>query len=340
MNYGALIERAGRMILRHRYLWVLGLLGGGEAFSAPTGFPGSFGGPVPGSVSRSNVYYFGPSPAPSWMPLTNQGGSVDMGSFFADHPGAVAAIIVGVLGAVAAIIVGVLLVFVIGALFFFFLGPVSTGGLVRAAVEHDDGRPFAFGQAWQAGLRTFWRVLGLRLLEIVVLLFALGILGIVALISLAASGFTAGSFGSLGLVFVLIILVSVATQVVFTLAVRAAVMDDRSITQALESSIALLRRRLGPVALVWVISIAISIGIAIALFVALAIIAIPFVLLGVITYAAGAGIGIPLVLGILVAVVVLLVAVGGSSAFVSVLWTLAYRRFEGEPASAVAPAAG
>jgi len=263
------------------------------------------------------------------MPLTNQGGSVDMGSFFADHP-----------GAVAAIIVGVLLVFVIGALFFFFLGPVSTGGLVRAAVEHDDGRPFAFGQAWQAGLRTFWRVLGLRLLEIVVLLFALGILGIVALISLAASGFTAGSFGSLGLVFVLIILVSVATQVVFTLAVRAAVMDDRSITQALESSIALLRRRLGPVALVWVISIAISIGIAIALFVALAIIAIPFVLLGVITYAAGAGIGIPLVLGILVAVVVLLVAVGGSSAFVSVLWTLAYRRFEGEPASAVAPAAG
>ncbi|TMD08743.1 MAG: hypothetical protein E6J01_03335 [Chloroflexi bacterium] len=328
MNYGALIERAGRMILRHRYLWVLGLLGGGEAFSAPTGFPGSFGGPVPGSVPRSNVYYFGPSPAPSWMPFTNQGGSVDMGSFFADHP-----------GAVAAIIVGVLLVFVIGALFFFFLGPVSTGGLVRAAVEHDDGRPFAFGQAWQAGLRTFWRVLGLRLLEIVVLLFALGILGIVALISLAASGFTAGSFGSLGLVFVLILLVSIATQVVFTLAVRAAVMDDRSITQALESSIALVRRRLGPVALVWVISIAISIGIAIALLVALAIIAIPFVLLGVITYAAGAGIGIPLVLGILVAVVVLLVAVGGSGAFVSVLWTLAYRRFEGEPASAVAPAA-
>jgi len=225
-----------------------------------------------------------------------------MGSFFSDHP-----------GAVAAIIVGVLLLFVIGALFFFFLGPVSTGGLVRAAVEHDDGRAFAFGQAWQAGLRTFWRVLGLRLLEIVVLLFALGILGIVALISLAASGFSSGSFGSLGLVFVLIILVSVATQVVFTLAVRAAVMDDRSITQALESSIALVRRRLGPVALVWVISIAISIGIAIALFVALAIVAIPFVLLGVITYAAGAGIGIPLVLGILVAVVVLLVAVGAAA---------------------------
>lgn len=328
MNYGAIIERAGRMILRHRYLWLLGLLGGGEAFSAPTGFPGSFGGPVPGSVPRSNVFYFGPSPAPNWIPLTSQGGSVDMGSFFSDHP-----------GAVAAIIVGVLLALVIGALFFFFLGPVSTGGLVRAAVEHDDGRPFTFGQAWQAGLRTFWRVLGLRLLEIVFLLFVLGILGIFVLISLAASGFTAGSFGSFGLVFVLIILVSIATEVVFTLAVRAAVMDDRTITQAIESAIALVRRRLGPVALVWVISVAISIGIAIALFVALAIIAIPFVLLGVITYAAGAGIGIPLALGILAAVVVLLVAVGGSGAFVSVLWTLAYRRFEGEPA-AVAPAAG
>jgi len=41
-----------------------------------------------------------------------------------------------------------------------------------------------------------------------------------------------------------------------------------------------------------------------------------------------------------VAVVVLLVAVGGSGAYVSVLWTLAYRRFEGEPATAVASAAG
>src|SRR2546425_9559910 len=135
MSYGAPIGRAGRMLLRHRYLWVLGLLGGGEAFSAPTGFPGSFGGPVPGGIPRSNVYYFGPSPAPSWMPLTSQGGSVDMGSFFSNHP-----------GAVAAIIVGVLLVFIIGALFFFFLGPVSTGGLVRAAVEHDDRRPLAVAQ--------------------------------------------------------------------------------------------------------------------------------------------------------------------------------------------------
>src|SRR2546428_14167495 len=95
------------------------------------------------------------------MPLTSQRGSVDMGSFLSNHP-----------GAVAAIIVGVLLVFVIGALFFFFLGPVSTGGLVRAAVEHDDGRPFAFGQAWQAGLRTFWRVVGLLPPGNVVPLFA------------------------------------------------------------------------------------------------------------------------------------------------------------------------
>ena len=329
MNYGAIIERAGRMILRYRYLWLLGLLGGGDTFSAPTGFPGSFSGPVPvGNAPHSDVYYFGPSPAPSWVPLS-AGGSPNMGSFFSDHP-----------GVLAAIIVGVLLVFVIAAVFFFFLGPVSTGGLVRAAVEHDDGRSFAFGQAWQAGLRTFWRVLALRLLEVVALLFALAILGILALISLAASGFTASAFGSLGLVFLLIILVSIAIQVIATLAIRAVVMDERNISQAVESAIALVRRRLGRVALVWVISVAISIAIAIALFVALAIIAIPFVLLGVITYAAGVGLAIPAVLGILVAIVVLLAAAGASGAYTSVLWTLAYRRFDGEPpAAAAAPAA-
>jgi hypothetical protein len=329
MNYGAIIEKAARMVLRHPYLWLLGFLGGGEAFSAPTGFPGSFGGPVPTGGVRSNVFYFGPSPAPSWAPLTAQGNSVDFGTFFSDHP-----------GAAAAIVVGILLAFVLGALWFFFLGPVSTGGLVRAAVEHDDERTYNFGQAWRAGLKTFWRVLGLRLLEIVFLLFVLGILGIFALISFAASGFSVGSFGSFGLVFLLIFLVSIATQVVVTLAVRAVVLDDRTITHAIESAIALVRRRPGPVALVWVISVAISIGIAIAVFVVLAIIAIPFVLLGFITYAAGAGIAIPLVLGILLGLAIIIVAASASGAYTSVLWTLAYRRFDGEPAATAAtPAA-
>lgn len=324
MNYGAILERAGRIVLRRRYLWLLGLLAG-ESFSAPTGFPGSFGGPVPaGSVPRSNVYYFGPSPAPF-----GRGSGPDMGTFFSDHP-----------GVVAAIIVGILLAIVIGALFFFVLGPISTGGLVRAAVEHDTERSFTLGQAWNAGLRTFWRVLGLRVVEIVFLLVVLAAVAGLAFASMAASGFSSNSFGALAPLFLLVLLVAIATQVIVTLAVRAVVIDDRSMTDAVAAAIALARRRLGRVALVWVISIAVSIGIAIALVVALALLAIPFVLLGVITYAAGAGIGVPLALGILVAVVVFLVAAGASGAFVSVVWTLAYRRFDGEPATAVAPTAG
>ncbi len=329
MNYGAIIERAGRIVLRRRYLWLLGLLAG-ESFSAPTGFPGSFGGPVPaGSFPRSNVYYFGPSPAPNTSVLFGPGSSPNIGTFFSDHP-----------GVVAAIIVGILLAIVIGALFFFVLGPISTGGLVRAAVEHDTERSFTLGQAWNAGLRTFWRVLGLRVAEIVFLLVVLAVLAGLAFASMAASGFSSNSFGALAPLFLLVLLVAIATQVIVTLAVRAVVIEDRSITDAVAAAIALARRRLGRVALVWVISIAVSIGIAIALVVALALLAIPFVLLGVITYAAGAGIGVPLVLGILVAVVVVLVAAGASGAFVSVVWTLAYRRFEGEPATAPAPTAG
>jgi len=329
MNYGAILERAGRIVLRHRYLWLLGLLAG-ESFGAPAGFPGTFNAPV--ATPRSGVYYFGSgwfqSPAPNTSYLYGPGGG-DMGSFFSDHP-----------GVVAAIIVGILLAIVIGALFFFVLGPISAGGLVRAAVEHDTERSFTLGQAWNAGLKTFWRVLGLRLAEIVFLLVVLAILGLLALASMAASGFSSNSFAAFAPLFLVILLIAVATQVLVTLAVRAVVIDDRGITDAVAAAIGLARRRLGRVALVWVISVAISIGVAIALVVALAILAIPFVLLGVITYAAGAGIGIPLVLGLLVAVVVGLVAVGASGAFVSVLWTLAYRRFEGEPAAAVAPAAG
>lgn len=328
MNYGAIIEQAGRMVLRYRYLWLLGLLGG-ESFGAPTGFPG-FTTSLPRSVPRSGVYYFGPGSVPSpapWVILNPATGTSS--PHFSGFSAAV----------VAAIIIAVLLAIVIVALFFFFLGPVSTGGLVRAAVEHDSQRSFTLGQAWSAGLRTFWRVLGLRLAALVFVLAVLAILGTIAFISFAASGFTSSGFGAFAPLFLVIVLVAIATQVILTLAVRAVVIDDRSLTDAVASAVALARRRLGRVALVWVISVAVSIGIAIALVVALAIIAIPFVLFGLITFAAGAGIGIPLGLGILVAVVVILVGAGASGAYTSVLWTLAYRRFDGEPSVATAVSA-
>lgn len=320
MNYGAIIERAARLILRYRYLWLLGFLGG-ESFGAPTGFPAGFTGPAPRGVPQPGVYYFGPGSPPSPFP------------FPPVHPLQAGTAVVNP-GLVAAIIIGVLLAFLILAVFYLFLGPVATGGLVRAAVEHDGERSFSLGQAWNAGLRTFWRVLGLRVAALAVIAAALVVLGLVGLISFAASGFTSSGFSGLALIVLLFVLVAIVTQVVLTLAVRAVVMDDRNLTDSVASAVALVRRRLGRVALVWVISVAVGIGIAIVLVVALALLAIPFVILGLITYSVGAGIGIPLALGILLAVVVFLVVIGASSAFTSVLWTLAYRRFDGEPAAA------
>jgi len=243
MNYGAIIERAARMILRYRYLWLLGLLGG-ESFSAPTTFARpfpapTFAGPFPGPfppgatvIPGSGVYYYGPSPAPTFIPFPSPPpGAVDMRTFFSQHA-----------GVIAAILLAALLAIVIFLVWYFVVGPIATGGLVRAAVEHDAERSATLGKAWNAGLRTFWRILALRVAEVVFLFAVAAVLVGIGFASVAASGFSSNSFGSLGLLFFLILLVGIATQVVVTLAIRAAVMDDRSITDAVGVAIALARR--------------------------------------------------------------------------------------------------
>jgi hypothetical protein len=310
MRYGELVTRAFSIAWRFKYLWLLGILGGADVGSG--GFGANFSG-------LGNV------------PNGSSGGGTGNGSAAAEAGQAVGRFLVDNLGLIVAL--GVLLLLL--AVAWFLLSCVTTGSLVRAAAEHDAERPFGLGDAWRAGLRTFWSILGVRLLGIL-----LGLVVLVAIGALAALGVVTAVSGprgglvavvALGIVLVpVLIVLAILAGLVLILATRAVVLEERGAGAAVGRGVQLLRTRLGRVLLAWLIQVALGFGAALAVTIAL----IPVILLaaGVVIAAVVAGgplaavaIGIPAGLVLLVTGVAL---TGVAGSYLSTYWTLAFRRLE------------
>jgi hypothetical protein len=312
MQYGEIISRSFTIMWRHRYLWLLAILGGADVGS------GGFTGGNPASFSNLG---------------NNSSGAPDPGQFLQDHLGVI--VVTGIL---------VLLFF----LAIFILSCVTTGALVRASAEHDAERPFGLGMAWRAGLGTFWSILALRLIGLVWVLVILAAIGTFVLLGFAtySSGSSAALAGviSLGiLVGIVLVVVSIPVGLVFILAARAIVLEQRGAVAGLVRGFQLLRARLGRTLLAWLVQVAVGIGaqivVGILFLIVFLIAAVPIVAA---YFAAGTGsavlVGIPVGLVVL-AILLLVTAING--AYFSTFWTLAFRRLELEtpPAPAYPPTA-
>ena len=313
MPYGEILNRAARIVVRHRYLWLLGFFGGGEA-SAGSFFPGFPAGPGGSSFQPT-------SPGPSdFQDFQNS-----IQSWLTDH----LALIIFVISVV--LLVGVIL---------FLISVVASGAIVRAGAELDSGRVYRLREAWSAGVQLFWPVLGLKLLAFLVYLLPLAIGGvIVALIIVSTQGtpgFLLGIFLALLPLFFLYLLYALAAQVVMILALRAVVLDGKGVLPGIVSAVALLRRRLGRVVLTWLIMLGIGLAIGFGLIVGLLFLLIPLGLLVLIGWIAARELGLIFTgaLAILLGTVGVVILAGAASAYSSTVWTLAYRRFDTEAATA------
>src|SRR6266851_607567 len=133
MSYGDLIKRSFNLVARRPYLWLLGFLAGGA-----TVFNFSSGGPNYGRPGASGAY--------------KEPSSAAVQSFVSAN---------------WEWMVGILAVLLVVGIVLFILGCIATGGIVRAAVEHDAKREYRLVTAWRAGYSTGWRIAGLRLLTFV-----------------------------------------------------------------------------------------------------------------------------------------------------------------------------
>lgn len=307
MSYGEILSRAWSISWRHKYLWLLALFAGEAA---------TFG--LPDLQNQSTRHDNGGRPVGP--------GTMTYGHFM-DWAGAHAALL-WTIGLTAAAVLIVL----------FLFSAVANGALIKGVAEHDLDRPFSLGQALRSGLQTFWRVLQMKLLALVVSLAGLLLIGSVvfAAVGGAVGGHLALAVGA-GVLAALLLLVLIPIAIVFAvgvlLAQRAIVLDGKRPLAALATATQLIRRRLGRVALVWLLVLAVDLLGGLLVRIAVFVVGLPLAGVVAAAYFAGgiqAAVGTGVVLG-LVWLVAALALWAGLSAYMSTIWTLAYARFDQEP---------
>lgn len=303
MNYGNLVRRPFEIVARRPYLWVLGLLAGGA-----TTFNWS------SSSYRTNAgsTYPGPSTA-------------TVENFWAGNWEWIVA--------AAAVALAV-------AIVWFALGCIATGGIIRAAAEHDDGHDYRFATAWRAGYKTGWRIAGLRVTVAILAVAAAILVGALA----GATALFSTTFVPAAVLFALLTAAAAVAAVAFwivlgvtcEMAERIIVLENGSVFDSLGNGFRMFRSHLKELSLGWLILIAVSIVAGIAMVLVVVAVAIPAGILGFGGWLTGGTIGL-IVTGSIAAVffVGVMLAVGGAySAYSSVYWTLLFRTVRAMPVRA------
>ena len=307
MKYDYLIKRPFEIVARRPYLWLLGFLAGtATAFNLPSG------GTNYGHTGTSGTYK-----GPSWAALQN----------IWNHNGEW--------------IVGILALFVLFCIVMFVLGCIATGGIIHAAVEHDENREYKLGTAWRAGYATGWRIAGLRLLTFLLAIVPGLLVGTLVVAAIAGAMSSAAAAVGFGLVAAAAFFLSIAFWFVlglaFQLAQRLIVLEDGHVAESLTTGFRMIRSHFKEVGLGWLILVAVSIGVGIVIAILTVVVVIPGVILGFGGWALG-GVTGAIVAGSFAAVFIvgiLLVASAAYSAYSSVYWTLLFRSVRALPAPAV-----
>lgn len=308
MDYARLLGDAFELTRRYRFLWVLGLFAGSSTCSPglSTNFNVPSGTSFPNTLPRADD--FGPG-----------------GQRFLEETVAWIQAHVGLLVGVGVVL---LVLFVVLLVVHFIAEGAQISALARLAA----GEPATLGTAWAAGQRLAWRYVRLWLLSLAVGLAIVVLIGLVVGL-LFVVGQTAPTLAvALGVLLaplgiLVAIPVLIAVYVVLLYAQRAIAVDDLGVVDAVGRGIAMLRARLGPSLLLWLISLVVGIVAGIAAAIGLAIVLIPIVAAGVGFYVAfGASATMIVVAAVLVAFMVALLWLFAAvvNTYTAAYWTLGY----------------
>lgn len=237
-----------------------------------------------------------------------------------------------------ALILGLVALVLVLVLAWTVLSAIAQGALVRGVVAAHQGERPGFRAAWRAGRASFWRVLGvgiLGLLVVVGLLLAVAapLAGVVfAVFTLADStvlkvivAIPAALIGVLALVGV-----GVSLAAVIQYAFRVTVLQVTPVVESLRSGWQLFRHHLGSSLLMLLIQQAIAFGAAIVILIAAVVLSLPAIVLLIIgTGALGIAVA---ALTALVVIPSILVALGALGTLTHGFWTLAYLQLSGQEA--------
>lgn len=239
----------------------------------------------------------------------NGGSSGDLGQF-GDMADEFAALALGLLVALVCVIA-------IVGLVLWAISTIARGGLIAGVDAIESGEKSSFRQAWSAGWGRAGTLLGIGILPALpgLVLFVAGVMalgaygGIVALVGeeLDAITGTAGIGLTLGLLTCIVVPVVLVLSIVRNFAERACMLENLGVIDSYRRGLTVLKGNLGEAVLLFLLQIAIFLLLGIALF-------IPGIIVVICCFLW------PL----------LLIAQGAGSAFVSSLWTLAWRNWTGK----------
>ncbi len=291
MEYGRLLSRAWDTIWGHKFLILLGVLaalggGGGGGSASGTGF----------RFDRLDL----PRPDEFRIPEFRVPGVAPT--------------------AVAVFAIIILVVVILAAVALWVVSTISRGGLIAAVDTIEGGGVSSFGQAWTAGWRKGWRLVGIALLPAIPILLFVG-LAVAAALALylptpAPARANVGIIAPIAIFLGCIVMpVALLLGALEAFANRACMLEDLGVFASYLRGLKVLFANFGPAVVLFLIQIAVSIGIAIV---------------GILP-------GIVLAFCCLLWPLLLLVQ-GAISAYFSTMWTLAWRQWTGLTSAAEAPA--
>jgi hypothetical protein len=277
MDYGGLVRRALEIMWKFKYLWIFGFF---LEF-------GSGGGT-----------WFGNLPDKVRLPIRDFIGCDLLEG--------------ALVGAIVMLVLAALVVFIV----FLIMYIISQGGLVHCVWRISTGENPSLRDGWNAGVKNFWRILGIR---VIIIIFILGSL----LITLGPFVLMLIAFKLMGVISGLVLLplalvLIVAIALVDLYAARTCVIEEKGVFDSLGAGWNMLKDNLGPSLIVALIGIG-STLVYIFAFVAVGLLLVlPFVAVAAFN----------LFFGIVAGALVGLLYIGVVSAlwgtYIDSLWTLAY----------------
>ena len=242
------------------------------------------------------------------------GGGGGNGQAFGD-PGQFSEFNAEIAGLAAGFIIAVFCVVLFVGLILFAISAIARGGLIAGVDAIESGEKTSFSPAWSAAWQRVWTLLGIGIVPGIpgILLFAVGLLALTAYGGMSAflgervsPSLGMGLGGMVALVACVILPIILALSILRTFAERAAMLEDLGVVDAYRRGFTVLSENIGEAIILFVLQIAITIVLAVVLFVP----------------------GIFLILCCILWPV-LLVAQGAFTAFISAIWTLAWRTWTG-----------
>ncbi len=214
------------------------------------------------------------------------------------------------------IIIPLILIALVVFVLFVILYIISQGGLIHCVSRIESGEKPTLRDGWNAGVKNFWRILGIAILMIICV-FAAIVLSLGPFVALMIASKIVGLLSAVFLIPLFLVLV-VVISLISLYAYRVCIIEEKGVFDSIAGGWETLTGNFGKSLIVTLISIGSTIVYIIGFLIVGLFLALPFIVLGAINLFLG------IAFGVLVGLIYIAIASGAWGAYIDSFWTLAF----------------